>query len=306
MSEENQVVEQSTEQQTTASDGTTTGTTAPPDVQAPQTLRDMIPEDLRMEPSLQDFKDVGSLAKSYVHANKMIGNSIRIPADDASDEAKEKFYNKLNDIPDIIRITPDNKEQVFSKLGKPESADGYEVNLPEELGNVDADLLARSRQAAFDMNLTQEQANKWIEYEARLASDSVAQVYTPPEEAEAALRKVWGDDYDNRFAGAQLAAQQLQERYPEDYAKLMGGPLQNNPVLLDLLAKSGKDLLSEGAGSVPGKMVSYGLSPDEAKAKINEKRSDEGFMKAYYNQSHPNHRDAVAQMDELYRKANPS
>ena len=34
---------------------------------------DTLPEDLRGEPSLRNFTDVGALAKSYTHAQRMIG-----------------------------------------------------------------------------------------------------------------------------------------------------------------------------------------------------------------------------------------
>jgi hypothetical protein len=34
---------------------------------------DSLPEDLRGEPSLRNFNDVGALAKSYTHAQRMIG-----------------------------------------------------------------------------------------------------------------------------------------------------------------------------------------------------------------------------------------
>ena len=34
---------------------------------------DTLPEDLRGEPSLRNFNDVGALAKSYTHAQRMIG-----------------------------------------------------------------------------------------------------------------------------------------------------------------------------------------------------------------------------------------
>ena len=64
--------------------------------------RDSLAEDLRSEPSLKDFKDINSLAKSHVSAQKMLGGSIRIPGEDASDEARQEFYSKLSNVEGVV------------------------------------------------------------------------------------------------------------------------------------------------------------------------------------------------------------
>lgn len=294
MSEESQVAEQSVEQPAIIES----------QPQQPQSFQDLIPDELRMEPSLKDFKDVGSLAKSYVHANKMIGNSIRIPSEDTSDEARQKFYEKLKGIPNVAVL--DDVNNVYSKLGVPSSATEYQVEINEDYKDViNPELVGSFKEFALEHKLNNAQVNALIDYQANIIQSSFKEAYTTPEDAEAALRKTWGEDYDNRFAGAQLAAKALSEKYPEDYKKLMTGPLQNNPLLLDLLAERGRGL-QEGHGAVQGKTINYGLSPEEAKYKVEELRSDEGFMKAYYNATHPQHKEAVEKMNNLYKKMNPS
>ena len=53
-------------------------------------------EDLRNDPSLASINDVASLAKGYVHGQKMIGaDKIVIPKDDASPDEMNEFYNRL-------------------------------------------------------------------------------------------------------------------------------------------------------------------------------------------------------------------
>jgi len=58
-----------------------------------------LPTELQSEKSLQSFKDLPALAKSYVEAQKMIGGSIRLPKPDAPPEEREKvigdIYTKL-------------------------------------------------------------------------------------------------------------------------------------------------------------------------------------------------------------------
>ena len=57
---------------------------------------DSIEESLKTEPSLSDIKDVNSLAKSYVHAQKMIGaDKIVMPNDKSTDDEWNDFYEKL-------------------------------------------------------------------------------------------------------------------------------------------------------------------------------------------------------------------
>lgn len=72
--------------------------------------RGSLPDDLRSEKALADFKDVGSLAKSYVETKRMVGDAVRVPGKDAKPEEVTAFHRKL---------------------GVPESPDKYDVKLPE-------------------------------------------------------------------------------------------------------------------------------------------------------------------------------
>ena len=69
-------------------------------------LSDSLPEDLRNEPSLKNLTDAGSLAKSFVHAQRMIGaDKVALPGKSATDE---------------------EWRGVYSKIGMPAEASGYE------------------------------------------------------------------------------------------------------------------------------------------------------------------------------------
>ena len=73
----------------------------------PDDWRSAIPEDIREHKSLSTIKDVGGLAKGFVHAQSMIGaDKIAIPG---------KF------------ATEDDWNPVWDKLGRPESAEAYEL-----------------------------------------------------------------------------------------------------------------------------------------------------------------------------------
>ena len=51
-----------------------------------------LPVDLQNDPTLQNFKDVESLAKTVVHQQKVLGSRIPMPK---TDEEKKELYGKL-------------------------------------------------------------------------------------------------------------------------------------------------------------------------------------------------------------------
>ena len=68
-----------------------------------------LPDELKNDPTLSNFKDVESLAKTVVHQQKQMGNRIPIPKD-------EEGFNEL-----------------YTKLGRPSEASAYVTNIPEDM-----------------------------------------------------------------------------------------------------------------------------------------------------------------------------
>lgn len=67
-----------------------------------------------------------------------LGNSIRVPGPDATDEDRAKFHEKLlNNAPDLMLKPNAEDEQametLFQQMGRPEKASEYEVEIPEGL-----------------------------------------------------------------------------------------------------------------------------------------------------------------------------
>ena len=92
-----------------------------------------LPDGLRGEPSLQSFDSVDKLAKSYVHARKMIGadpnQMLQLPK-----EGDEEGWN-----------------QVYNRLGRPEKADGYDFDLGDGEQSPD---VADFKNVAHQLGLT--------------------------------------------------------------------------------------------------------------------------------------------------------
>src|SRR6185437_3686507 len=124
-----QASQQTASAQTTPASGTSNGIAngaafaLPPDV-------------AKQYPTLTKFKDLPSLAKSYAELEKSYGSSLRMPAPDAPQEERDAFY---------------------SKLGRPESPDKYEIKFGEGVA-VDDKLLGSFREAAHKLGLSQQQA----------------------------------------------------------------------------------------------------------------------------------------------------
>ena len=106
--------------------------------------RDSLPESIRGHKSLESIADVGSLAKGYVHAQSLVGaDKIPVPGKWATD---------------------DDWNHVYTKLGKPDTADGYSFETPEG-AEVDPDMLEWFKGTAHKAGLNPGQAqNLFIDY----------------------------------------------------------------------------------------------------------------------------------------------
>ena len=58
--------------------------------------KESLPDDLRDNPSLKSIQDVPGLAKSFIHAQKMVGaDKIPVPTEHATKEDWDAVYSKL-------------------------------------------------------------------------------------------------------------------------------------------------------------------------------------------------------------------
>ena len=99
--------------------------------------RQALPEDIRNERSLDSIKTFGTLAKSFVSAQKMIGaNKVAIPGENATADEINAFHKALG--------RPDKMEDY--------SLDGIE--LPEGI-TLDDNITKQFREFAFNHGMSQ-------------------------------------------------------------------------------------------------------------------------------------------------------
>lgn len=260
--------------------------------------RDLLPDDLKTDPSLASVKDVSSLAKQFVDAQKHIGGSIRIPSDEAGQEDWDKFYEKINTKVGTLMRKPNMEDEnaylgVLKDMGMPETKDGYKLPDVEE---TDADFNF-VRDLAAESNLTPKQFEKAFKaYKAKVEGRN-QETETRLKEGRDNLMREWGVTFDEKQAKAINTLKQTGA--PADLIKAAeeGKVSADTLKWADTIAKS---LGSEGAPSIEdGKGGSTKMTPDEAQQMVREIMNNKEH--AYWNSRDPGHKKAIERMVELNR-----
>lgn len=230
-------------------------------------------EELRGMKALQNFKSAEDLAKSYMHANQLLGKRvIDLSAEDAAHLAKLQ--------------------------GRP--ADMGEYKLPEGLPEGSADWY---KGAALKAGLTQDQArivaDEFIMLERARTEEIVKEDSIRSEQWRGELKKEFGSAFDNQIEIAKRGVKEFAGEEVIDILNRTG--LGDNPAIVKMFAKIGKELLEDSIVQADKASV-FGITPGEAEKQIATLRGNPDFNAAYFNQRHPGHKNAVAQLKDLYEK----
>ena len=255
---------------------------------ASEDWRTAIPEDLQNDPSLADIQDISSLAKGYVHAQRMIGtDKVSVPTSQASQEELDTFYNKL---------------------GRPETPQGYEApteNMPDL--PVNEEVRNQFYEEAHRIGLNKQQTAALLRWEAESTKGRMdAHVQSSEMELEKAqdtMRREFGAAYEEKMNMAQNAAKEFGG---DELVNLLDSTgLGNNPAVIKAFANIGKAIMNDeiiGGGGRQGFM----MSPGEAKSQIGGLKRDPNFMQAYQDTGNAGHAEAVKEMGRLFELAHPN
>lgn len=255
-------------------------------------------EGLRTEAaSMFTEKTPDDFIKTAINAQKMMGNSFRIPDEDAGDEAWDKFYGKMSDVKGLV-VNKDG-ESLNRSLGVPETPDGYEVDLsglPDDISIDQGELDAR-RAYWHKLGMTPRQVDlatkDWVEQE--VSED--AEWKEMNTKAEKALKAEFGAAYDDKMELVRFVAKNVMEQEDVEYLKASGALMR--PGVVKAFAKLGESLKEDG--TIESARKSQGnYAPAEAKAKIEELRQNP----AYWDDTQPEHKSLVAKVAKLYEQAN--
>ena len=207
----------------------------PPPV--PDDWRSSLPTELRDSPSLQDVPDLQTLVKNYENTKAMVGNSVRIPTDEAGQEAIDAFTNKLlehQNIPLMRKPDPDNPEAMaalYKSLGRPDEAAGYQ--LPE---GVDAEAFGAMKETAHEVGLTRRQYETLAAKQAGIQQAVIQQMEEKRAASVAEVKGEWGPAFDEKVGRAAQVAEALNA--PKELVEAMKNGTVNGATLrfLDTVA----------------------------------------------------------------------
>jgi hypothetical protein len=265
-----------TEQTTTATaQPILSSTEQPTEPVSGKTWKEAISEEYRSNPNIEKFTELDALAKSYINAVSMIGtDKIPLPGKTATDEQWNEVYNKL---------------------GRPESADKYTLELKTDVAPVDENVIKGFAQNAHKLGLNNKQAQGILEFYKQTLEGSAKEMSVNMETAQAeatnTLRSEWGKTYDENLRKASSVAQTYLEPELLDTQLRDGSRLGDNPKIIKAFANIA-NLLSED--KIIGTEADNVLQGREIEKEIEELTSDK--QGAYWNKMHPNHTKVVNQV----------
>ena len=264
---------------TTTTQDTTTTTSAPD-------WRASLPDDIKADPSLESFKDVSSLAKSFIATKSMVGaDTVKVPGKNATDAERNAFY---------------------AKLGRPEKPEGYILpteGMPENF-KADEGRLASMREAAHRAGISDQQFAALARADATFLAEQMGQFEqgqtATREQNVNALKREWGKAFDQNLA---LAKRAVTFSGGDELAKVLDeSGFGNHPAVIKAMAKMGR-MIADDEVIGGGRSASMVLSPAEANSRIMGLYADDKFMAAYRSKHHAGHEEAVKKMRELAEMA---
>lgn len=245
---------------------------------------DGLPDDLKKEKSLLRFASLEDATRAFVGAEKRLG----IPHDQ------------------VLRMpsTPEETKALYAKLGAPETADGYQIEVPADASDDDK---AAAKSFAEHMHKAGpfpadfvKAAVEWNNAQAEAASTALADAQAARRaESEALLKKELGAAYDPDF---KAVGKLLAEIGGQDLAdELDASGLGDNPRLMLALHKLMDERAEPGAleGQREGKVDGAKLSIGQAKAALENLIADPVKGAALRDNTHSMHQSVLKERNRL-------
>jgi len=238
-------------------------------------------DEVRADKSLENIKDIEGLAKSYVHAQKLVGaDKIPVPNKYATDK---------------------DWDAVYEKLGRPKSSDGYKYELPEDQ-KVDETALKNFSSQAHKLGLLPTQAQGMVKFYNEMMGKQLADAESistaQREKAMTELKTEWGQAYDQKLQKANAVVSSV---FPKGIMSMNledGSKIGDHPAVIKafsaLADKMGEDDIVQSSGPVF-------MTPKEIEKQIGELQQPGS---SYWDKNHPNHQAAVEEVLALREKKN--
>ena len=240
--------------------------------------KEAIPEELRNDPNISKFTELEALAKSYVNATRMIGqDKVAVPNNNS---------------------TEDQWNEVYDKLGRPESADKYQLDVKSDIVPLDDGAIKQFAENAHQLGLNNKQAQGILEFYKNSMEGSAQQSKIDNETAQAnaeqELRKEWGSNYENNIKKAGSIAKANMNPEVLDMELKDGTRLGDHPAIIKGFANIANLMSEDKLVSTESENVSQGTDYEAEISKIVNDRDG-----PYWNKAHPDHDKVVQQVFTL-------
>jgi len=240
--------------------------------------------ELGNDKSLEPIKDLHGLTKSYIESQKMIGNSIRLPGKDLKPEDRQKAVGELT--------TRLRKEGILEAV--PETADGYELPLPQIEGwQANEPLINGFKEVAHKLGIPNSKASELFTWYLNFQEEAEAASQVEFETMKISMKKELGGLYPRKMEAARRAVAKYLGLDGDEIISNLPPAVGRKMVLA--FAEIGDPMLEDGL--ILGELV-QGVESKEA---IGKKITDMmGDPKHPLNDiSHPGHAKALEEYQKL-------
>lgn len=249
-----------------------------------------LPEDVRDLESLTKFDKAENpfqaLVNGFIGAERAIGaDKVVLPGKEATEEEQRQFY---------------------TRIGCPESIDGYAPPTENISPQFDADLFNDMREDAHRMGLTPQQfAGVARAFDARQTAHAerlTTDRANRDEKWDAEIRQKYGDAYDQNTTLARSVVSEFGG--DEMFDLLESAGLSNHPLVVDFCAKVGRTMAEDeilGGGGAQ----TFVNTPDSARSEWQALTLDKEFVKALQDNNDPGHKAAVEKQTKLFQQMHP-
>ena len=240
--------------------------------------KEAISEEFREDPNIAKFTELDALAKSYINATRMIGqDKVAIPNENSTD---------------------DQWQEVYGKLGRPESPDKYQLEANSDVVPLDEGAIKSFAENAHQLGLNNKQAQGILEFYKNSMEGSAQQARIDTEtaqaNAEAELRKEWGSNYENNIKKAGSVAKANMNAEILDLQLQDGTRLGDHPEVIKGFANIANLLSEDKLVGTESENVDKGTDYEAEISKIVNDRDG-----PYWNKAHPDHDKVVQQVFTL-------
>ena len=243
-----------------------------------KTWKEAISEEFRNDPNIEKFTEIDALAKSYINATQMIGkDKVAVPNKNSTD---------------------DQWNEVYDKLGRPESAEKYSLNAKSEVVPIDDNAIKQFAENAHQLGLNNKQAQGILEFYKNNMEGMAHQAKVDTETAQAQstqeLRQEWGREFDTNIKKAGALAKANMNPEILDMQLKDGMRLGDHPEIIKGFAKIAGMMSEDKIVSTESENVS---SNTDVETEISDIMNNKDGP--YWNKSHPDHDKMVQQVYTL-------